>query len=260
MTRYLDGPRPRVFAHRGWHSGALSGLENSMAAFGAAVDAGIRYLETDVHATADGKLIAFHDQRLDRVTDATGVVSELTWPQLQRARIGGREPIPLFDEVLELVLGTDAVMLNVDPKTDKAMPLLAESIRRHGAQDRLCVGSFSGRRLRRFRDEFGAAVATSLGPSEVTRLLRGATLRPGRRVRLPTGVVAAQVPVRAGRVPVVTRRMIDTAHASGIEVHVWTINEAPEMHRLLDLGVDGVMTDRPELLRAVLAERGGTPS
>lgn len=256
MTRYLDGPRPRVFAHRGWHTGDLAGLENSLTAFSAAVDAGIGYLETDVHASADGRLVAFHDQRLDRVTDASGLVGELTWPQLSRARISGREPIPLFDEVLELVLGTDSVMLNVDPKTDTALPLLSEAIRRHRAKDRVCVGSFSTRRLRRFRAEFGTEVATSLGPSEVVRLLRGAALRPGRAVRLPAGVVAAQVPVRAGRVPIVTRRMIDTAHASGIEVHVWTIDDAPEMHRLLDLGVDAIMTDRPDVLQAVLADRG----
>ena len=122
MTAYLDGSGPRAFAHRGWHIGDLAGCENSMAAFRRAVDEGYRYLETDVHATADGVLIAFHDSHLDRVTDGHGRIADLRWDQVRRARIGGREPIPLMAEVLDALPNT---RFNIDPKSDRAVgPLI----------------------------------------------------------------------------------------------------------------------------------------
>ena len=224
MTGYLDGPPPRAFAHRGWHVDDLSGLENSMPAFRRAYDEGFRYLETDVHATADGRLVAFHDLSLDRVTDRVGPIATLPWSEVSRARIAGTEPIPL----------------------------LADLIRRTGTGDRVCLGSFSDRRIASLRALLGPAVATSLGPREVFRLLRAATL--GRSFR--TSAVAAQVPVSFSRVTIVNRRFLRTAHRAGLEVHVWTIDEPAQMRWLLDLGVDGLMTDRPDLLRSVLTERG----
>ena len=110
---YLDGRPPRAFAHRGWHIGDLAGLENTLAAFRRAFDEGYRYLETDVHATADGELIAFHDPRLDRVTDARGRVAAHDVEQVRRARIGGTEPIPLMAELLEAL---PEARFNIDAK------------------------------------------------------------------------------------------------------------------------------------------------
>jgi glycerophosphoryl diester phosphodiesterase len=244
---YLDEPGPIAFAHRGAH-GVDGAGENTMAAFQAAVDLGYRFVETDVHATADGVLVAFHDDRLDRVTDRTGVVRDLPWREVERARIG-TEPIPLLEDVL----GTwPDLRVNIDPKHDTAVAPLRDVVNRVGAVDRVCVGSFSGRRIARLRDALGARLCTAMGPGAILRL-RLASLG------LPLGSFAsdcAQVPVGYGPVPVVDRRFLAAAHRRGLRVHVWTIDDEAEMDRLLDLGVDGIMTDRAELLRTVLQRRG----
>jgi glycerophosphoryl diester phosphodiesterase len=247
---FLDGPRPRAFAHRGWHTGDLAGCENSLAAFRRAVDEGYHYLETDVHTTADGVLIAFHDAVLDRVTDARGPVAALTFDEVRRARIGGREPIPTMAEVLE---ACPNARFNIDPKSDRAVGPLIDLLHDAAAIDRVCVGSFSDRRLRAIRQACGPALATSLGPREVGRLVQAAAM--GLRTRAGRAI-AAQVPMRYGRVPVVTPRFVRAAHRAGLEVHVWTIDQPASIDLLLDLGVDGIMTDRPDLLREVLQRRG----
>ncbi|GGL91547.1 glycerophosphodiester phosphodiesterase family protein [Nakamurella endophytica] len=253
MTSFLDGPRPRAFAHRGWHTGDLAGCENTLAAFRRAVQEGFRYLETDVHVTLDGQLLAVHDSSLDRVTDLSGRVAELPWTRVRQARIGGRERIPLFDELLDLLRDHPDVRLNVDPKADAAVDPLARALADAGLVDRVCVGSFSDRRLRAVRAAAGPRLAVSLGPRAVARLVLAGRTRT--RIRVP-GAVAAQVPVRYGRVPVVTPGLLRAARRSGLEVHVWTVDDADDMRRLLDMGVDGLMTDRPAVLRSVLQQRG----
>ena len=247
---FVDGPRPRAFAHRGWHTGDLAGCENSLAAFRRAVDEGYRYLETDVHLTADRVLVAFHDTVLDRVTDAHGPIAGLTYAQLRDVRIGGREPIPTMAELLE---HCPEAHFNIDPKADAAVGPLLDLLHQADALDRVCVGAFSDRRLRSIRGAAGSRLATSLGPREVLRLVGSGRLG---RALTRNGIVAAQVPVRYGRIPVTTPRFVAAAHRAGLEVHVWTVDDAAEMDRLLDLGVDGLMTDRPDLLRNVLAQRG----
>jgi glycerophosphoryl diester phosphodiesterase len=241
-------------AHRGF---SLDGLENSMAAFAAAVDLGLRYLETDVHSSADGRLLAFHDDRLDRVTDSRGVIAELPWSRLREARIGGREPIPLLEDVL----GTwPDVRLNIDVKASGAIRPLIEVIRRTNALDRVIVASFSGRRRAAVRRALGPGLATSAGPARIASWRLGGVL-PGPVgalvARAGLGAVAAvQVPLHAGRLELVTETSLRRAHAAGVQVHVWTVDDAPQMHRLLDLGVDGLMTDRSDTLREVFIERG----
>jgi glycerophosphoryl diester phosphodiesterase len=250
MTAYLAGSGPRAFAHRGWHIDDLAGCENTMAAFSRAVAEGYRYLETDVHVTRDGVLVAFHDDRLDRVTDGRGRISALTWDQVRGSLIGGREPIPLMAEVLAAFPGTH---FNIDPKTDRAVGPLIELLQSSGAIDRVGLGSFSDRRLATLRKGLGPGVATSLGPSGVALLVVAA--KTGLSPR--TGAaVSAQVPVRYGPVTVIGPAFIRAAHAAGLEVHVWTVDRPDEMRRLFDLGVDGIMTDRPDILRHVLVERG----
>ncbi len=247
---FLDGPSPRAFAHRGWHTGDLHGLENSLAAFRRAVDEGYRYLETDVRLTADGVPVLFHDALLDRVTDAQGPIADLTFDQLSRVRIGGRAPIPTLAEVLHAL--PDA-RFNIEPKTDAAVGPLLDLLHDAGAAARVCVGAFSDRRLQTVRAVGGPGLATSLGPREIsTAMLAAATGRPIR----PRPAIAAQVPPRFGRLPVATPRFLRAVQAAGLEVHVWTVNDPAQMNRLLDLGVDGIMTDRPDLLREVLRRRG----
>ena len=220
-----------------------------MAAFRKAVEEGYHHLETDVRATADGRLVVFHDSRLDRVTDARGAVRELPWSRISQVRVGGVEPIPQLSDVLEEF--PDA-RFNIDAKSDAAVGPLADTIRRCNAGDRVCVVSFSDRRLTALRSAVGPGVAWALGPRETFRLFRAGVVRRD----FVSTAVAAQVPVFYRRVQVVTPRFLQTAHAAGLEVHVWTIDDAAEMQRLLELGVDGIMTDRPDVLREVLMRRG----
>lgn len=252
MTAYLDGSPPRAFAHRGWHTAELAGLENTLVAFREAVDQGYRYLETDVRATADGRLVVFHDAQLERVTDARGVLGALPWSRIAGVRVGGREPIPLLSDLLEEF---PTARFNIDAKADAAVGPLADTIRRCNAGNRVCVVSFSHRRLEALRSATGPAVAWALGPRHTFRLYRSSV---GGRA-FPTSAVAVQVPVSYRRVQIVTPRFLRTAHDAGLEVHVWTIDDPAEMHSLFDLGVDGVMTDRPDVLREVLTARGQWP-
>lgn len=220
-----------------------------MPAFEGAVALGYRYLETDVHATRDGVLMAFHDDRLDRVTDRTGRIADLPFAEVARARVDGREPIPTFADLLDAFPDT---RINVDPKDDAAVEPLVKLLRARDELDRLCFGAFSDRRLARLRALLGPRLCTSLGPAGVARLRGHALGIPGGRFSSR----CVQVPVSAGRVTIVDERIVEAAHQRGMQVHVWTIDDPEEMVRLVDMGVDGIMTDRPALLRQVLEERG----
>jgi glycerophosphoryl diester phosphodiesterase len=243
---FLEHPRPIALAHRG---GAEEAPENTMAAFENARRLGLRYVETDVQLSRDGALLTFHDDRLDRVTDRRGAIADLPWSELRGARVHGREAIPHLEEALDAFPEQRFV---IELKTDRTVEPLTEAIRRTGAIDRVCVGSFSDARIRRARKILGPRLCTSLGRLGVLRL-RLASLG------LPCGgfvEAAAQVPVRHHGLPVVDKRMLATARARGIQIQVWTVNREAEMEHLLDLGVDGIMTDRPSLLKAVLKRRG----
>ncbi|WP_049567451.1 glycerophosphodiester phosphodiesterase family protein [Nonomuraea sp. SBT364] len=250
---FLDHPAPLAFAHRG---GAAEGAENSAAAFERAVRLGYTYLETDAHATADGVLLAFHDHTLDRVTDRRGRIAELPYSAVRRARIGGEHEIPLLEDLL----GTwPETRFNIDVKEAAAIAPLAEAIRRTGAHDRVCLTSFSDERLALARAAIGREVCSALGPRGVAALRAAAsTSGYGRLLArlVRAGIPCAQVPIGFRGLPVTTRSLVRTAHAIGMQVHVWTINDAVRMERLLDLGVDGIMTDNITGLRAVLEERG----
>ncbi|MGW5604241.1 glycerophosphodiester phosphodiesterase [Streptomyces rochei] len=244
---YLDHPGPIAFAHRG---GAADGLENTLRQFRRAVEAGYRYIETDVHATRDGKLVAFHDATLDRVTDGAGRIADLTWSTVRRARVAGREPVPLFEDLLAAF---PDVRWNVDVKAEPALAPLLELIGRTDTWDRVCVGSFSEARVVRAQRLAGPRLATSYGTRGVLNLrLRswGVPAAPRR------SAVAAQVPEAQSGIQVVDRRFVRAAHARGLQVHVWTVNDPGRMHRLLDLGVDGIMTDHIDTLRKVMEDRG----
>ncbi|HEU5266898.1 MAG TPA: glycerophosphodiester phosphodiesterase family protein [Jatrophihabitans sp.] len=253
---FLDGPGPIAFAHRGFAAGAAVGAENSMAAFEAAIAIGYRYLETDVRVTADGVALAFHDARLDRVTDRRGRLDRLPWETVRRARIAGREPIP---QLCDLLGAWPGVRINLDVKSDLAIAPTIAALRRTGSVTRVCVGAFSTNRITVVRAAFGPALCTSLGPHEALRL----KVPIGARAPRPPGDLAgrcAQVPARIGARPFVDARYLHAAHRLGLPVHAWTVNDRAEMIRLLDLGVDGIMTDRADLLRDLLVARGLWPA
>ena len=236
-------------AHRG---GAIEHLENTMPAFQACVDLGYRYLETDVRVTADGVLIAFHDPTLERVTDRRGRVELLTWPQIAEARIGGREPILRLEDLLG---AWPDVRFNLDIKAAGVLAPLVRLVRKMDIADRLCLGSFSDARIAAARRLFGPDLCTSLGPRGVAALrLSSYSPRAAGLVRIQAG--CAQVPLQLGGRALVDERFVAAAHERGLQVHVWTVDDPAECAAMLDLGVDGIMTDRPAMLREVLEKRG----
>jgi glycerophosphoryl diester phosphodiesterase len=252
---FLDHPGPIPFAHRGGADGPA--VENTLSAFQIAVETGYRYLETDVHATTDGVLLAFHDRRLQRVTDTRGRISTLTAAEVSTARIGD-EPIPTMADLLEAF---PEARFNIDVKEPNAIAPLTALLRRADAVDRVCVSSFSDTRLNAMRAAFGPELCTSAGPREVFRIWRASRkLKPGEApdpAALPRLAAAClQVPPALGRLVVVDERLLAAAHTAGLQVHVWTVNEAADMERLLDLGADGIMTDRLDTLKTVLTKRG----
>ena len=250
---YLAARRPLAFAHRGgaYHPD-IEGLENTLAAFTHAVELGYTYLETDVHVTSDGVLLAFHDTVLDRVTDRTGDIAGSTHAEVQLALIGGSEPVPTLGQLFDAF--PDA-RFNIDLKSEGAVEALAAFVEEREAWDRVLVGSFSGRRMQAFRRRTRGRIATSAHPLEVVAFVLSPS---GRLARWLTRgrPVALQVPHRRGPLTVASRRLVRRAHAAGVQVHVWTIDDPVEMNALLDRGVDGIMTDRTDILRDVLRARG----
>ncbi len=250
---FLDVDGPIALAHRG---GAGSYPENTLRAFCHAVSLGFTHIETDVHATADGVAVAFHDDALERVTNGRGAVGELSWQQIRQYKVNGTDPIVRLDELLEALPDT---RINLDPKSDAAVEPLVDTVRRLDAVERVCVCSFSDQRTRRVKALLGPSLCVGAGPRGVLRLMTAAAqLRVSRHLRASRAFdfQVAQVPLRARGIKVVNRSLIEAAHRHGVDVHVWTIDDPTEMHALLDLGVDGIMTDQPEQLRRVMIKRG----
>jgi glycerophosphoryl diester phosphodiesterase len=258
---FLSKLGPIAFAHRG---GAGEAPENTLPAFEVAVALGYRYLETDAHITRDGVLVAFHDDRLDRVTDRTGAIAELGIDEVEEADAGytfspneggsfpfrGREiHVPRLEELL--VRWPD-VRVNIDPKADACVGPLAALLDRLGAWERVCIGSFSDRRLRRIRELGHGRACTSMGPHAVALARLAAT----SGVSPHLGADCIQVPIRRGPIQIVTGRFVKAAHRAGLPVHVWTVDDEAMIEQLLDLGVNGIMSDRLRLLRDVFARRG----
>ncbi|PKQ03712.1 MAG: glycerophosphodiester phosphodiesterase [Alphaproteobacteria bacterium HGW-Alphaproteobacteria-11] len=251
---YLEHDGLLAFAHRG---GASAWPENTMPAFQGAVDLGYRYIETDVHATRDGVLLAFHDDKLDRVTDRTGVIAEMDYADVKQARVDGREPIPLMAELLS---AWPELRINIDPKRDNAAGPLIRLLKDMNAIDRVCVTAFSGKRTAGIRAALGPRLCTGMGPMSTARLRFSSWSGPLGFVWGGFAEGCAQIPIEQYGIRLVDRALVDRAHELGLQVHVWTIDDPAEMRRLIDAGVDGLMTDEPALLKTVLIERGLWPS
>ena len=244
--RFLDVDPPFGFAHRGGRGDAP---ENTEAAFAHAWELGYRYLETDVHRTADGELVAFHDGELERVAGLPGDISDHAWDELCEVTLDGGHRIPRLVDLLD---DFPEARFNIDPKADDAVEPLIEIIRSRGAVDRVCIGSFSDARIDRLREALGPDLCTSPGPKGVAKLLLAAVFRPSWRP--PHGCV--QIPASQFGLSLSTPWLIRRWHRMGLQVHYWTVNDRDEMNRLLDRGADAIITDEVEVLRDVLAERG----
>ncbi len=249
-SAYLDSPTPIAFAHRG---GSLVeanlGIENSLEAFTHAYEMGYRYLETDVHVSADGRVYAFHDDTLERMTGNAAAIASLSAELVDGELLGGRVAIPTLERLLETL--PDA-RLNIDVKSDAAIEETCAVLEDHDAIDRVLLASFDHDRLRRIRKRL-PHVATSASSREaaLVKLLPAAAVR-----RIGLAAVCLRVPERRHGITVVTRRFVRRVHALGMQVHVWTVDDADSMNRLLDLGVDGIITDRTDVLKDVLVTRG----
>ncbi|MGW4486261.1 glycerophosphodiester phosphodiesterase [Amycolatopsis sp. NPDC004368] len=249
---YLADPLPRAFAHRGWHLDELEGMENSLPAFKRAVEEGYRYVETDVHATSDGVVVVHHDDTLDRTTDGRGSIAAQTWEQVKGVKVGGRAVLSRLEDVLEEL---PQVRFNVDVKANSAVEPFLRVLERTGAFDRVAAASFSDSRLARLRRLAGPKLCTAMGPRSVLMVWANGWVPPLPLSRFAGGCLA-QVPVKQGPLTVVDRSFVRAAERAGFEVHTWTIDDPAQMRELLDLGVHGIVTDRPDLLREVLVERG----
>jgi len=247
---FLEGGSLLAVAHRG---GTGRHPENTIEAFADAIDKGYRYLETDVHASSDNVLYAFHDPDLTRVTGVRAAIADLTAEQIDEIRFGSRDYcIPRFND---LIISWPDARFNIDPKTDAAVQPLEQALRVQPDLDRFCVGSFSDRRLRYLRRELGPRLCTSMGPIDIVRLFVASKGLPVGSFDAP----CAQVPVTFQRsfvtMQFATKQFINAAHDRGIDVHYWTIDDRATMNNLIDIGADGIMTDRPDVLRSVLIER-----
>jgi len=240
-------------AHRG---GAGLAPENTLAAFERSYALGLRYLETDVRVTSDGVCVTVHDSDLSRVTGSRAAgartpVARTDWSRLRQARVGGTELVPRLEEALDAF--PDA-RFTIDLKDPRAIGPLAAALRRCAATDRVCIAGSADRWLADVRAVLGPRVATAMGWESLARLAVAARVGAS-----PYGVVRApfaHVPLRLGRLPVFVDRLVGMAHELGSRVLVWTVDEPAQMHRLLDAGVDGIITDRPDLLREVMVARG----
>ena len=243
---FLDHPRPLAIAHRG---GGMEAEENTLPAFARAVDLGYSHVELDVHATADGEVVIHHDPTLARMCDDPRAIADLTLEALRSVRTRGGAEIPRLADLFET---HPDLFVNIEAKSDAVVQPLADLIRSTGRLGRCGFGSFQGARIGRLRDLLGDGLCASPDWRGVLALrLAG--------LGLPIAAPAAQmlqVPPSWKGVPVVVPSFLRAAHRFGLPVQVWTVNEGAEMVRLLDMGVDGLMTDRPTLLRDLLRKRG----
>ncbi|HUO45818.1 MAG TPA: glycerophosphodiester phosphodiesterase [Acidimicrobiia bacterium] len=258
MSSIFHASSPLGIAHRG---SRLLWPENTLTAFSGAAATGFEHFETDVRVTADGVLVCFHDADLSRTTDGRGPISATRWEAVARLDAGHRhrlhEQFPFRGLNVEVPRFQDLARafphagLVVDLKADASVEPLASAIEALGATGRVIVGSFSGTRLNHFRSITEGAVATSAGPRETIKAILGGA---GGRL-LDTPPQAFQVPVSWYGIPVITERFVKAVHLAGKLVHAWTVNRPQEMRNLLDLGVDGLITDRPDLLAPLLGRK-----
>jgi glycerophosphoryl diester phosphodiesterase len=263
QTEIFDPPRPRVIGHRGC---AGTHPENTMPSFRAALDARVPYIELDIHATLDGVVVVSHDANLDRTCGVDRPIREMTWDQLAKLdaaacfTIDGRAfpfrgrgaRIPRLDEVLSACPRTRFLIevKQSDPSVITAMLAIVDDLK---ARRRVMVVSELQPPLDEIRRVAGE-LPTNLSYGEVADLLQAMAAK--REDYSPPGDALQVPPIYEGW-KLVTPESIDFAHRHGLEVHVWTVNEEHEMRELLDMGVDGIISDYPARLMKVIAERSG---
>lgn len=266
MHPFLDVTLPVVMAHRGGVGDAPLQRdgevvpENSDLAFARSVGLGVRYLESDIRTTADGVAVLHHDETLMRVAYYGARVHDLTWSELARIRLPAGARLVRLDEAL---ITWPGIRWNLDVKDDRSVAATVEVLQRAKALDRVCIASFSRPRLHRLRTLLGPEAATCATWTEVGMILRmpGSSRLLGQRWSQRSGrPVVLQVPPNALGLPLLSRGSIAAAHAVGLQVHAWTINDAAQMAQLLDVGVDALITDHPVTALEVVGRHLATGS
>ncbi len=247
---YLDSPSPFGMAHRGGDSG---GPENTLASFARAVELGYQYLETDVHLSADGVLVAFHDDDLTRLVGHPTMIGELTWDEIKQIELEGGHRIPRLEMLLDAFPQS---RFNIDPKSNAAVDPLAKTIEQYKIVDQVCIGSFEQARIDRVRELLGPDLCTSPAPPEALKVVAAALFWP--RWRSPYGCL--QIPPVWNGLRLANSWLIQRIQQLGMQVHFWTINETDEMHRILDAGANAIITDNVHGLNEVLNERSDASS
>ena len=232
-------------AHRG---GSLENLENSLSAFQHAWDLGYRYMETDMQASSDGVVYIFHDDMLDRVSNGTGLFCQHSSAEIDKIRLNNGEPIPRLADALAAL---PEAIFNIDIKRADGTKPLAAFLSSHPQAHRVVAASFVGKRLKEFKRLVGQPVPVTAVQNDIIRIK---LIGLGLPLSAPD-VIAVQVPISHYGIKIVTPSFVKQCHALGIKVHVWTIDDEAEMRWLIDIGVDGVMTDKPSLLKQVCLEK-----
>lgn len=247
---FLPPKTPFGMAHRGGRGAAP---ENTQAAFAHAVELGYKHVETDVHLTSDGEVVAFHDVDLERVAGVDGDIAEHTWDEIAEIELEDGHRIPRMEELLVAFPDT---RFNIDPKADEVVEPLADLLFRLDAVSRVCIGSFSESRISRMRTLLGPDLCTSPGPKGMARVMLATLFWP--KADLPYGCL--QIPTRYKGVPLDHPWLISRLHSLGLQVHYWTINDRAEMERLIEAGADGLISDEVDLLKDVLIGHGVWPA
>ena len=243
--KYLKNKTPVAIAHRG---GSNSGIENTMEAFENAINMGFKIIETDIQITKDKKLVVFHDLTLDRLTNTKGLVKDKTWNELKKIKILGKYSIPLLSDIFDK---WPKIKINIDPKNDECIDYLISFLREYNYFEKICIGSFSGKRLQRLRKEFGPKLCTSAGPFEVLKLKLFSLIN----LSISIDANCVQVPLKYYGINIIDKNFIKFCQSQNLMVHVWTINDILEIERLLDLGVNGIISDNIEGLKKIFKKK-----
>ena len=241
MKPYLNYSGLAVLAHRG---GSIESYENTLASFAYAQSIGCKYIETDVQVSLDGIPYIFHDESLDRITGIKGIFSSITSSEIDKIRIFNDHPIPKLDAALKEF---PELFFQIDLKTDLvAIPAL-EVIKKNNAEKRVCIASFNSNRLKQVKENY-PEMCLSMGPKEVAKLLLASFgLFKGE---IPGDCL--QVPIYSHGIKVVTKRFIKFVQSRNLKIMVWTINDEKTLKKLINMNVDGIITDTPKLLTKLL--------
>lgn len=246
MHPFFQGYEFYGFVHRG---GDEVKSENTFEAFQHSSDMGFVYMETDVQSTKDGYVVIFHDANLKRMAGLNKKVKDLTLEEIKSIDLIDGGKIPLLSETLE---NFPDLKFNIDIKTEDAVEEAVKIILSMNCLDRTCLASFSSKRLKKIRFLAGSGVCSSSGQMDIFRMVCRSY---GINIKSSDGD-CAQIPRKQWGIPILTDRFLKIAHEENKFVHIWTIDDKTEMLELIDLGVDGLMTDKPSILKQAMIERG----